>query len=170
MTEERHGAPGSYNVEHVTTSAQLEECYAIRMEVFVAEQQVPAEEELDDLDVEPTTTHLLVRGPGGEAVATGRLLTDPAHPDVVHVGRVAVRRVARGTGVGRHLMEALHERARALPVPARRVELSAQEQALAFYQRLGYAIGEARYLDAGIWHRDAWLELADGSGSVGRGA
>jgi predicted GNAT family N-acyltransferase len=37
-----------------------------------------------------------------------------------------------------------------------RIELSAQEQALGFYERLGYTIESDRYLDAGIWHRDAW--------------
>ncbi len=167
MTAAHPDRTSAFAVEDVTTAGQLEECYAIRMDVFVAEQHVPVAEELDALDEAPTTTHVLVRDARGTAVATGRLLTDPAHPDVVHVGRVAVRRVARGTGVGRLLMEALHDRARALSTPAVRVELSAQEQALPFYRRLGYVIGEARYLDAGIWHRDAWLDLADGSGSVG---
>lgn len=151
-------------VERVSTQAQLDECYAIRMDVFVDEQKVPVAEELDDLDVAPTTVHLLVRDEAGTAVATGRLLTDPSHPDVVHVGRVAVRREVRGTGAGRLLMEALHDAARAWRGGRVRVELSAQEQALAFYQRLGYTIEPGRYLDAGIWHRDAWLELDDGSG------
>lgn len=152
-------------VEKVSTADQREECYAIRMDVFVDEQKVPVAEELDDLDVAPTTVHVLVRDVDGAAVATGRLLTDPAHPDVVHVGRVAVRREARGAGVGRILMEALHDCARAWRGGSVRVELSAQEQALAFYRRLGYTIEPGRYLDAGIWHRDAWLELGSGSGS-----
>lgn len=148
-------------VEVVATQAQLEECYAIRFEVFVEEQQVPAEEELDDLDTAETTTHVLARDSHGRAVGTARLLTDPAHPGVVHVGRVAVHAVARGLHVGVALMEALHEIA--LDTCAVdgvvRCELSAQRQAFGFYERLGYTVVGDFYLDAGIEHKDAWIEL-----------
>jgi len=147
--------------ERVTTPAQLEEAHALRLEVFVGEQEVPLAEEIDDADFAPTTTHVLVRAgeqPGeGPVVWTGRLLTDPAHPGEVHIGRVAVARSARGTGAGAAVMRALEEIALAEHAVggAVRIELSAQTQASGFYERLGYEVHGPVYLDAGIDHRDA---------------
>ncbi|WP_170220567.1 GNAT family N-acetyltransferase [Xylanimonas allomyrinae] len=144
-------------IERVATPAQLDEAFAVRLDVFVDEQRVPRELELDDLDHAPTTTHVLARHPGGVAVGTARLLVDARHPDVVHIGRVAVRAQARGTGAGRALMGALEEIALA-EHGARgsvTVQLSAQVQAIGFYERLGYQVSGPVYLDAGIDHRDA---------------
>jgi len=138
--------------------ADMAAAYAIREEVFVGEQGVTLEEEHDDLDTAPTTTHVLAVADDGTPVGTARLLSDPAHPGVVHVGRVAVRSAGRGLGVGRALMDALE--GIALDEHADdgghvRVELSAQETAIGFYEALGYEIAPERYLDARIWHRDA---------------
>lgn len=138
----------------------LEKAWRIRTEVFVVEQRVPADVEVDDLDTAPTTSHALALL-GDEPVATGRVVFDPAHPGEVHIGRVAVRRAVRGRGVGAALMAHLEGVALALYGAPEgdalevRVVLSAQEGAMGFYTRLGYAVvsGE-RYLDAGIWHQD----------------
>ena len=154
--------PDAVEVLTVTTRAQLERCWAVRLEVFVAEQGVPAAEEVDASDTDPGTIHVLaVARPTGEALGTGRLLSDPAHPGEVHLGRLAVRAAARGTGLGARLVVAIEALALAHhAVPgeeglAVRVVLSAQATAMGFYRRLGYAVvtGE-RYLDAGIWHQD----------------
>lgn len=167
--------PAMLRTERVRTSAQLEAAWQVRREVFVEEQQVPLEEEMDAADTAATTTHVIVvpaddapgHDPGGlgrdraqehpRAVATGRLLTDPAHPGVVHIGRVAVLAGWRTGGVGALVMRALEDlAARGDAVDGVvRVELSAQEQAIGFYERLGYTVTGERYLDAGIWHRDA---------------
>ncbi len=155
-------------VRRVTDEDDLAAAFALRTEVFVVEQHVPPEEELDAADTSPTTTHVVAELDGA-VVGTGRLLTDPAHPGEVHIGRVAVARRARGTGVGEAVMAALEEIALAEHAVAGadgvrrvRVELSAQEQALGFYRRVGYAVDEARrYLDAGIWHRDAVKVVAE---------
>ncbi|MPV37698.1 GNAT family N-acetyltransferase [Georgenia subflava] len=158
-------------VVRVDTRAGLEQAWDVRLEVFVTEQQVPLEEEVDDLDTASTTTHVLaVDDARGRALGTGRLLSDPGHPGEVHLGRLAVRAEARGRGIGARLVVAIEALAlaehavsagpsdaggpdtRALAVT---VVLSAQESALEFYRRLGYSVvsGE-RYLDAGIWHQD----------------
>jgi predicted GNAT family N-acyltransferase len=144
-------------VRRVSTEVDMAAAFEIREEVFVGEQGVTLEEEHDALDGAPTTTHVLAVAHDGAPVGTARLLTDPAHPGVVHVGRVAVRRAGRRLGVGRALMAeveriALAEHADGGVV---RVELSAQETAIPFYRALGYAIAADRYLDARIWHRDA---------------
>lgn len=148
--------------ERVRTPEQLEAAWSVRREVFVVEQRVPLEEEMDAADTAPTTTHVIVvdTAAGGVtpvAVATGRLLTDPAHPGVVHIGRVAVVSRWRTGGVGALVMRALETLAleEAAVDGSVRIELSAQEQAIGFYERLGYTVGGDRYLDAAIWHRDA---------------
>jgi predicted GNAT family N-acyltransferase len=158
-------------IVRVTERDQLERAWDVRTEVFVHEQHVPLEEEIDDLDTAATTTHVLaVDAVTGDALGTGRLLTDPDHRGEVHLGRLAVRAAARGRGVGARLVIAIEGLALADHAEhngddgaprggsgtlAVRVVLSAQESAMAFYRRLGYEVvsGE-RYLDAGIWHQD----------------
>ena len=151
------------DVVRVTRRDQLEDAWVVRLEVFVEEQGVPAEEEVDDLDTASTTTHVLaVDRASGAPLGTGRLLSDPAHPGEVHLGRLAVRAAARGTGLGARLVVAFeaiavaeHAVAASGGPLAVTVVLSAQESAMGFYRRLGYEArtGE-RYLDAGIWHQD----------------
>ncbi|WP_152192047.1 GNAT family N-acetyltransferase [Georgenia satyanarayanai] len=145
-------------VRTVTTREELEAAWRVRFAVFVDEQGVPADIEVDELDEDPTTTHVLaVDEATGEVLGTGRLLLDaPGH---VHLGRLAVHAVARGRGVGARLVTALAdialERHAAGEPPAVEVVLSAQESAMGFYERLGFSVvsGE-RYLDAAIWHQD----------------
>lgn len=140
----------------VTTREQLEAAWRVRFEVFVTEQGVPAEIEVDELDEAATTRHVLAVAEDGTVLGTGRLLLD--RPGEVHLGRLAVRRTARGRGIGALLVTALcriamgHATGRP---PSVVVALSAQESAVGFYERLGFAVvGDRRYLDAGIWHRD----------------
>lgn len=149
------------DLRRVTSRAELERCWAVRTEVFVGEQRVPVEEEIDALDTAPSTTHVLVEA-GGVPVGTGRVLSDPDHPGEAHLGRIAVLRRARGLGIGARVVVALegiavteHAVVEADDRLAVRVELAAQETAMGFYERLGYAVvsGE-RFLDAGIWHVD----------------
>ena len=142
----------------------------VRLEVFVGEQAVPFVQEIDARDFLATTIHVLAAGADGAALGAGRLLRDPVRPGRVHLGRLAVRRIARGTGLGARLVAALEAAAPtalalapgagasgpAIPgVAGITVVLAAQEQAMGFYERCGYReVGGGRYLDAGIWHRD----------------
>ena len=163
----------------------------VRLEVFVGEQAVPFVQEIDARDFLATTIHILAVGADGAALGAGRLLRDPVRPGRVHLGRLAVRRIARGTGLGARLVAALEDAALrgadsaapapgggaavpgdgAGPAPAPggagiTVVLSAQERAMGFYERCGYrAAGGGRYLDAGIWHRDMARTLPGGVGA-----
>lgn len=143
----------------VSTEELLERAYQVRLKVFVEEQLVPLEEEIDALDVDPNTVHVLaIDTLSGSALGTARLLPTPGKPGHFHIGRVAVDSYHRGRNVGAALMTSLERIAvsrtqpDAVPVV---IELSAQIQASGFYHRLGYEqISQRQYLDAGILHVD----------------
>jgi len=115
----------------------------VRHAVFVEEQKVPAEIELDGFD--PVSVHALAFDREGRVLGTGRLLPDG------HIGRMAVLRRSRGTGVGSALLQALLQEARARG--DRQVLLSAQAHAIPFYERFGFVAEGEEYDDAGIAHR-----------------
>jgi predicted GNAT family N-acyltransferase len=115
----------------------------IRFAVFVEEQRVPPEIELDGMDQH--CVHALAIAPDGSAIGTGRLLPDG------HIGRMAVVKQWRGRGVGSAILEAL-VRAAASRGDAR-VVLSAQTHALEFYRRHGFVAEGEVYEEAGIPHQ-----------------
>ena len=80
----------------------------VRLEVFVDEQAVPLAQEIDARDEEPTTIHLLASGADGTPLGAGRILMEPEHPGRVHLGRLAVRSIARGTGLGARVVAGIH--------------------------------------------------------------
>jgi predicted GNAT family N-acyltransferase len=117
---------------------------ALREEVFVTEQGVSLEEELDGRDDE--ALHLVVLDDGA-VVGTCRLLFEGT---TVKLGRMAVARSRRGLGLARALLTEADAQARARG--ARRIVLAAQLSAEPVYDRAGYdAYGDV-FLDAGIEH------------------
>ena len=149
-------------VEVIRSPQQMQEALGIRFSVFVEEQQVPIEEEVDAFDDRPgerdDVVQVLVRLDGSPA-ATARLLLAHEGDGYPHIGRVAVLAEHRGTGLGRVVMEALHAEARRRG--ERGITLSAQLHALPFYERLGYVAHGPVYLDAGIEHREMDLVFDD---------
>ena len=129
-------------VELGTWDALREEAVAIRHAVFVEEQRVPVELEIDEQD--PVSVHALARDASGRALGTGRLLPDG------HIGRMAVLAAARGTGVGSALLIALMDESRRRG--GRETIVSAQTHAIAFYARHGFVTEGNEYDDAGIPH------------------
>jgi len=115
---------------------------AIRFEVFVEEQKVPIQEELDAMDEH--CVHALAFSPTQEPVATGRLLPDG------HIGRMAVRLAYRQRGAGSAVLRALMEAARAKGFSE--VVLGAQLHARGFYAKHGFAECGDVFLDANIEH------------------
>jgi predicted GNAT family N-acyltransferase len=129
--------------------ADFAHCAAIRMEVFVVEQKVPPEEELDELDA--TAVHVLALDEG-EPVGTGRLVFEDNRP--ARIGRMAVRASSRGRGIGSAILLHLMEIARMRGV--RTVTLAGQLHAIPFYERHGFTAHGDVFLDAGIEHR--WMD------------
>jgi predicted GNAT family N-acyltransferase len=115
----------------------------IRFAVFVEEQRVPAEIELDEMDAK--SLHAVAFG-NRFPVGTGRLLPDG------HIGRMAVLKDWRGRGVGSLILKELVEAARSRG--DREIVLSAQVHATAFYRMHGFVEEGAEYMDAGIPHDD----------------
>src|ERR1700688_213565 len=83
--------------------ALAKDATAVRREVFVLEQQVPEALEIDEMDAH--CVHAVAYDSDGVAIATGRLLPD------AHIGRMAVRKPARGSGVGSALLKRLMQTA-----------------------------------------------------------
>ena len=114
----------------------------IRFTVFVEEQGVPIDIELDGQDV--LSVHALVFDEE-KPVATGRLLPDG------HIGRMAVLKDWRRRGIGALMLQSLMERAKERGYPE--VVLSAQVQAVPFYRAHGFEAEGEEYLEAGIRHQ-----------------
>ncbi len=128
----------------VETPADWEACYAIRKTVFVEEQAVPLELELDEYD--DVATHFLLRD-GDAPLATARLLDKHG---LAKIGRVAVLKEARGRGLGLVLMRAVLEEARRQGFTE--AVLDSQTYAIPFYERLGFVAEGEEFDDAGIPH------------------
>ncbi|MBU6418991.1 MAG: GNAT family N-acetyltransferase [Proteobacteria bacterium] len=124
-------------------TAELEACFAIRMAVFVAEQGVPAAEELDELDA--TALHVLALW-SGQPAGTARALEKAQ--GLWKICRVAVQAPFRKFGIGQALMQGIETKC-----PGGAFMLDAQTHAIGFYERLGYVAEGPEFMDAGIPHR-----------------
>lgn len=136
-------------VEQVTTKEQLEACFGIRMKVFVMEQKVPRDIELDEYDESPQACrHFLIRD-GAKPVATGRWKV--LEEGTAKLQRIAVLAEYRSQGAGRMVVETMEKDAKGQGMTA--VVLDGQCTAEGFYRRLGYRTESTEpFLDAGILH------------------
>lgn len=145
---------------------ELDSLIDLRLGVFGAQGFDP-QFERDATDDDPRTVHAIAVDDAGTVIGTARMMgpgedgsfhgESTMATDTVHIGRVAVSDAARGTGAGTGLMRLLHREAlRRWGVDGQVVvEVSAQEQALGFYHRLGYDHRGDPYLDEGVVHYDA---------------
>lgn len=135
----------------ISVTADLETVLAIRRTVFIEEQGVSVEDEVDGKD--PQAIHLLATS-NGAPIGTARLLLSG---ETGKIGRVAVLKEARGAGLGKALvLFAVEELARR---GAARAKLGAQTHAVGFYEALGFAAVGPEFIDAGIPHREMVREL-----------
>lgn len=132
-------------------------CIAVRFRVFVEEQGVAHDDEIDGED--DACQHVLALV-DGHAVGAARFRK---LGDAVKIQRVCVLPEQRGTGLGAALIRFVLEQAQGM-AGVRRARLSAQVQALDFYRRLGFEAHGPVYDDAGIPHRDMILPLGRTSG------
>lgn len=135
----------SPEVRRIRDESELEQALALRREVFVAEQGVPVEEELDGRDGE--AIQLVAVDADGLVQATCRLLADEAG---MRVGRLCVRADRRRQGLGAALLAEAEREARAAGASV--LAMHAQVTAMPLYERIGYVpVGEP-FDEAGIEH------------------
>ncbi|MCA0042035.1 GNAT family N-acetyltransferase [Celeribacter litoreus] len=137
----------------IAPTEDVDACIALRIEVFVGEQGIPMEEEIDDLD--DVSTHLLATDETGAPVGTARVYEQG---EIGKIGRVCVAKSQRGTGLGAKLVQACVDELRSRNHLST-AKLSAQTYAIGFYEKVGFeAVGE-EYPDAGIPHKDMVMPL-----------
>lgn len=143
---------GNFAIEinEVRDPTGIEACYRIRHRVFVREQGVPVELEIDGQD--PLCRHYLASA-NGDPLGAARM--KELH-DRLKLQRIAIMREARGTGLGAALVRRMVEDVRASG-DQRPVVISSQVSAIGFYEKLGFVAEGEEYLDAGIPHRDMRL-------------
>lgn len=136
----------------IEPTSDIDACHAIRREVFIVEQGIAESEEWDDLDAD--AIHLLA-WLDGQPVGTARLVVNGS---TGRIGRICVRSLARGRGVGAALVS---EGVSLLSanVDLSVISLGAQTYAIPFYEKLGFSGIGPEYDDAGIPHREMELCL-----------
>lgn len=122
----------------------------IRTEVFIEEQHVPTYIEWDALDAD--AIHLLALDEKNQPVGCARILKHG------RVGRMAVAKPWRGSGLGKALIEKAVQICRRLNMPT--INISSQTHAIKFYEKAGFVVTSEAYIDANIWHVDMALKLS----------
>ena len=139
-------------IKILESKEELDLGFALRIEVFVKEQNVPIELELDEKDYSENTVHIGYFN-DDKLIGVARLID--VDKDVIHIGRVVIDREYRGKGIGRELIIGCENIAQHILKRKIVIELSAQIQAEKFYESLGYnRVNDKIYLDAGIEHVD----------------
>lgn len=138
-------------VKIVKTQKELEDAYSVRKTVFVDEQDVPLEEEIDAY--EDKAEHFVMYHEGSP-IAAGRFRFVDGYGKVE---RICVLKEARKTGAGKAIMNAIEKYA--LEKDIHKLKLNAQTHAIPFYAGLGYKIVSEEFMDAGIPHKTMLKEL-----------
>lgn len=129
----------------VSDKNQLEDAFSVRKKVFVEEQMVPLEEEIDQF--EDTATHFVLYKEGKPAGA-GRFRVVDGYGKVE---RICVLKEARKSGAGKEIMKQIEKFA--TDKGLEKLKLNAQTHAIPFYEGLGYEVVSDEFLDAGIPHK-----------------
>ncbi len=132
-----------FKLVHGAWEEYSRELRVVRRAVFIEEQHVPEELEWDEFD--ESCHHVLVTDSANRPVGTGRIKSDG------HIGRMAVLNDRRGQGIGSAILAAMLDYAEQQYYP--RVFLHAQMTAIPFYEKHGFMVCSARFMDAGIPHK-----------------
>ncbi|WP_053220333.1 GNAT family N-acetyltransferase [Virgibacillus senegalensis] len=138
-------------VKQVETETEIKEAYGVRNTVFVEEQNVPPELEIDDLEKE--AVHF-VGYEDDKPVAASRLrFVDPYGK----LERICVLKEYRGRSFGSQIIKEMETAIRKHGF--QKSKLNAQTHAEDFYKSLGYQTVSGEFMDAGIPHVTMVKEL-----------
>lgn len=132
----------NFNIKEVSWKQEYQRIMMIREKVFVDEQNVPMEEEMDDLDVQ--CWFVLAEDGEENALGTGRLLPSGK------IGRMAVLKEFRNIGIGSAILEALIKIAKKESI--NNLYLHGQVHAKPFYNKHGFIEQGPIFDEAGIPH------------------
>jgi predicted GNAT family N-acyltransferase len=135
-----------FEVRFATSDLEHEDAFSVRRKVFVEEQGVPLDLELDHLD--KTAAHFVIYS-SEVPIGAGRFRE--INDGIGKVERVCVLGEYRGKHLGNLIMHALEEHAKATGM--HKIILNAQSYAVPFYEKLGYVITSPEFMDADIPHR-----------------
>lgn len=124
---------------------ELNEAFVIRKKVFVTEQNVPMEEEIDQYENE--ATHFILYDESAP-IGAGRFRIIDGYGKVE---RICILKEARKNGAGKAMMDEIEKFAQKKGL--KKLKLNAQTHAIPFYDKLGYRISSEEFLDAGIPHK-----------------
>lgn len=131
-------------IKKVNTEKELQDAYFVRKQVFVLEQNIPIEIEIDEHEHE--SAHFIAYKDGDPiGAARVRQINDAAK-----VERVCVLKKYRRGGIGRMLMKEIEDFAKNqnwFPLT-----LHAQLEAVPFYEELGYKTYSELFYEANIPH------------------
>ena len=139
-------------IKLIAGESDLEGAIAVRMRVFVGEQAIPVQEELDEADA--TATHAIALHQG-EVIGTGRLVIQKGA--TAQIGRMAVDQPWRHRGIGGRILLYLEEVARSRGL--RHSVLHAQEYVKSFYAAHGYREHGEVFLEVDIPHIEMRKDL-----------
>ncbi len=145
----------NYQIKEVVSAKEMISCFEIRAKVFIEEEKVSPEEEIDGRDQD--ARHFLIYK-DNKAIGTLRLFTD-SKTESFHLGRVAVLKEERGKEAGYQLVSFLLDYLRR-DYHGYTVFLESQTHAVGFYEKLGFEVTDHNFfLDAGIPHLKMALKL-----------
>lgn len=132
-------------VKIVSTEQELADAFDVRRIVFVHEQNVPEEEEIDQY--ESDSVHFVLYDNEKPAGAGRFRILD----GIGKVERICVLQENRKTGAGVAIMNKIEKYAKSQGISS--LKLNAQTHAIPFYSKLGYETASEEFLDAGIPHK-----------------
>lgn len=133
-------------VIRVEKEEQYKQALEVRRDVFIVEQNVPPNEEIDDL--EKDAIHFVAYDDEGYPIGAGRFRINN---EKGKVERICVRKSHRGQQIGKLIMDKIEHVALSCRVPT--LVLNSQTHAIPFYEKLGYKIISDEFMDAGIPHK-----------------
>jgi predicted GNAT family N-acyltransferase len=131
-------------VKIALTEQEKKDAFSVRREVFIVEQGVPEEEEIDQFEEE--ATHIVLYD-GDQPVGAGRFRLVDGYGKVE---RICVLPSYRNKGAGKMIMEAIEHIAKERSID--KLKLNAQTHAEPFYKKLGYETVSDVFMEAGIPH------------------
>ena len=140
-------------VKRLENPQEMEDVRVLRTRVFVDEQGVPPELEVDELD--DTAVHA-VAFQDGVVIGTGRLILDT--PTEARIGRMAVDASLRLNGIGGRVLAFLENEARSQGIKL--ISLHAQHYVRHFYANRGYQERGDTFMEAGILHVEMIKDIA----------